>query len=69
VQAALFLALAICFLILSFQSSENEVLQLLGETPDQLANSHIEKQVQYTFIAISFGVIITASLGLSAAYS
>ena len=45
VQAVLFLALAISFLVLSFQSSENEVLKLLGETPDQLANSHVEKKI------------------------
>lgn len=65
VLASLLMVLSVSFLVLSFESSENQVLRLLDEGTDM----HFEKRVQYTFIMISFTIMITASLGLSAAYS
>ena len=69
VLSALFISLAISFLVLSFKSSDNEVLKLIGESPDGLTNSQVEKKVQYTFIAIAFAIVIVSSMGMSAAYS
>lgn len=39
------LALSITFLVISFDLSDNEVLQLLSESPTQLKNKHYEKKV------------------------
>lgn len=69
VQTLLMIAMSVCFLVLSFSSSDNEVLRLLGESPDRDSNDHLERKVQYTFIAISFMIMITGSLGLTASYS
>ena len=40
---------------------------MLGDSYDP--NMHLGKQVQYTFIFISFAIIIAASFGVSAAFS
>ena len=69
VQAGLMFILSLSFLVLSFHSSENEVLRLIGESSDHLTNNHYEKKIQYTFIGIAFTCIIVGSLGMSAAYS
>ena len=45
ILAALFVALSICFLYFSFQSSDNNVLKLLGESPDESMNNHYERKV------------------------
>lgn len=63
------IAMSVCFLVLSFSSSDNEVLRLLGESPDRTSNDHLERKVQYTFISISFLIMVTGSLGLTASYS
>ena len=63
----LLVALATMFLVLSFRASDNETLLMLGDSynPD----FHLGKKVQYTFIVMSFCVILAAAFGISAAFS
>lgn len=45
IQAVLMIILSLSFLVLSFESGDNEVLRLLGESPNQLTNSYYDKKL------------------------
>ena len=63
----LFVALAISFLVLSFKAADNETLLMFGQSYD--VNFDMAKRIQYTFIFVSFLIIMASAFGVSAAFS
>ena len=62
-QLLLMMAVALTFLVLSFEAGENQTLKMLG------GGSRFDIETQYTFIGIAFFTVLVAALGIAAAYS